>query len=183
MFDVIEDLLKDYRPKHSEFQIRNFIIGSQGSAWFKYKQCLREISSRNDALVNEKENLEIFDSKKPWFKWFGKISKIKRQKRIRQRKALLYAISETERELSAFVDMALDLKCSMGDIDDQKRAVLETEGWTQKARTMAGIDILTGGMSLSRQTIEMILMLPENKREILLAEIRSRPDPLLMIGS
>ena len=51
--ELIKNLLKDYEGCHSDFQIDNFIIGSQGDAWAQYKQCLREINGRVEILESK----------------------------------------------------------------------------------------------------------------------------------
>ena len=49
----IEKILVDHQELHSDFQIDNFIIGSQGDAWAQYKQCLREIKARVENIESK----------------------------------------------------------------------------------------------------------------------------------
>lgn len=46
----IEKYLNDFDDGHSEFQIENFIIKSQGHLFFQYKQACREIRARHEAI-------------------------------------------------------------------------------------------------------------------------------------
>ena len=178
----IEILLSDFRALHSEYQIENFIIGGQGDAWAKYKQCLREIANRHESLLNQKESLEHFDLKRCWY-GFGKVARIKKSARSRLRKTMINGIAEIERELERFISLAIELKNQLGEIDERKRAELEAGSWRFKALRMAGIDLLVNGR-IGHPTMDLILMLPEKDRGGVLKILSpdARPDPFKLLG-
>ena len=84
----IKILLNDEELNHSNFQIENFIVGSQVGKWAQYKQCLREISSRFEQDRGDKcrfvEKVNIFFvavKKKQSFKNGNRASKDGEEKR------------------------------------------------------------------------------------------------------
>lgn len=63
---ISENIFDDLILSHSEFQIKNFILGAENglTVWSKYKQCLRELYKRIHSLrdINyqiEKKEIEI----------------------------------------------------------------------------------------------------------------------------
>jgi len=184
--DTIKNLLNDHREKHSYFQIENFIIGCQGSDWFQYRQCLREIKARWETLEMLKEDLILMQIPKPSkFRFFVKSDRMKKRimKRREARKisSLTENISEVEREIKKLINLALKLKKSIGDIDDEKREALEADSWYQKARKMAAVDIMVHG-GISKQTMDFILSLPKADLKNILLEIRHvKPETILQI--
>jgi len=180
---IVDTLLSDYQSRHSDFQIDNFIIGKQGDNWSMYKQCLREIHMRSTSLVTLKEDLELMDIER--WKWkfsISKKSKIRKKRRARVRNELVKSINETERELKRFVSLAKKLKRKIGELSYEKRAVLEADSWLQKARRMAGMDMLINRGQISQTTLEMIVALPPRERKSILYEIANGPDPNRLIG-
>lgn len=176
-------LLRDHQPRHTEYQIENFIIGGQVSRWGKYKQALREIDDRHKSLIDLKDQLEIFDLKFFFYNPFSRRSRIKKRIRARSRRAMVEGIRGTERELKKFVEIGMKLKKEIGDIDLVKRSVLESDSWRKKAIRMAAVDFITMGR-LSQPTIGMILSLPEKDRDGVLQMINPKnpKDPLLLLG-
>ena len=179
----IDEILKDYRPKHTSYQIENFIIGMQGSEWSKYKQCLRELKNRVETLQGLKEELEIKKLKSNGnFSVFAFISKKKRRlNEIRQAqqkrslRALENDIIGTEKELLKFAEIARRLKKKIGNLNPEKRALLEADSWYQKAKQMAAIDMICSH-GISKATFEIILALPVADKNKILCEIESK-DP------
>ena len=189
MSDVIENLLKDYVPKHSEFQIDNFIVGSQGDTWAQYKQALREIKSRYGMLIQLREDFELaaLNGNGRRFLKFGKRARakavIEAARDKRRHKAMLENLEHTERELACFVELASDLKNVLGDIDADKRQRLEAQSWWRKALRMAGVDMLVNGR-IGQATMELIVALPVTERDMVLGILSpaANPDPLKLIG-
>jgi len=184
----VDYLLKDYEHYHSDFQIDNFIIGSQGSDWFKFKQCLREIKTRRESLETAKDNKVLFQIKKKSIIrkirlfFMGQTRRqifLKNEKRTAR--GMHENIRETERELNRFVALAIKLKRQIGDIDPEKRKALEAKAWFKKARQMAAIEMLTQGRP-SKQTMEFIISLPKESRKAILIELKSaKPESILKI--
>lgn len=169
-------LMADHQELHSEFQIKNFIIGNQGDEWAQYKQCLREIKARYESIESDKMQVEILKMKpKPCrLFWPSKINVAKRRmakiSEQKQLQSIRDTIKERERELDCFLKQAARLKKHIGDINRERRQQLELESWTAKGRRMAAIDrILTGG--ITHQTFEFILSLPIGSQNSILDKI------------
>ena len=185
----IKKLLNDHQELHSEFQIENFIIGSQGDKWAQYKQCLREIKARHEKLESDKMQAEILkmEPKAKRLFWPSKMNfakrKIERISRQKQLKSIRDTIEERQRELDCFLKLAKSLKDHIGNVNKERRQQLELESWTAKGRRMAAIDrILTGG--ISHQTFEFILSLPiESQNSILDKILPNDPERRLLIES
>lgn len=174
----INELLLDHEKYHSRFQIENFIVGGQGNAWAQYKQCLREIKSRDESLDRLKDDRELilidieYLKRKKHF-----ISKIKKRKKairlkskIRQLKDIDEKITHTARELNHFIIIAKRIKkTSWGDklITGDLRKSLEAQMWKERCQQMVLIDIMTFG-HISHQTMEMIFKMPISDRKELL---------------
>jgi hypothetical protein len=179
IFDNVEKLLSDFRPEHSEFQMENFIIGG-GHPWGQYKQALRELSARHNAMVESGDQVRELKARidKERAKWFGRghvngfESKLKALKESRKSKA---------REYCTFYRIARDLKRQLGEITPQRRRELEAEMWLDKARRMAALDLMTIG-GIQRQTAEFLTSLPrEQRREIFRELMPENRQKLLMI--
>jgi hypothetical protein len=186
---MIDHLLIDFEAKHSDFQITNFIVGGQGSEWFQYGQCLREIKGRRESLENAQDSLLLLRADKKSLRRKIKLLFMGRERRkiflkneLRRSVALSEDIREVERELKRFVEIAVKLKKKIGDIDERKRKELDAAAWIDKARQMAAIEILTMGRP-SKQTFEFILSLPKKQRAAIIAEIKhGKPEKVLKIG-
>ena len=175
MKNDIKTLLADYEKYHSVYQIENFIIGGQGNAWAKYKQCLREIKSRRDNIesMRDERELLLLDIKsmkrKRWFR--GKLSRARdliklksSQRKIKDIDECLYHIS---RELIYFVNLAKRIKKeSWGDkiISGDLRKKLEAQMWLERVKQMMAVDILSFG-AVSKPTIEMLFNMPKEERK------------------
>ena len=185
---MIDELLKDFELYHSDFQIDNFIIGGQGTDWFQYKQCLREIKSRVESLDSATEQMALFEIGRKSIR--GKIKlffmgsirrKIFLNSETRQAAAMAQNIRDTRRELDRFVGLAKKLRARIGEIDSDRRQALESEGWYQKALHMAAVEIYTAG-GPSKQTVEFILSLPMEYRKSILTNLKSvKPERILEI--
>jgi hypothetical protein len=176
----IDKLLADHQELHSNFQIENFIIGSQGDQWAQYKQCLREIKVRRDTLKDDYGKIAALSHarKKNNFA-LTKKQKAKRAAIVRQVNALMGTISERERELKRFVVMATGLKKQIGEITDEKREQLEAQSWAAKGRKLAAIDLMAYGR-IQTQTLEFIFSLPAPGTKKLLSEFCIKAPPMLI---
>jgi F0F1-type ATP synthase delta subunit len=166
MDDIIDILLKDFEPNHSEYQIKNFIIGSQVHPWHQYNQCLREIAARHGAIKEKQRELDLFEIEtkrrkaRGWFK--------RKTRPIENRAKTLNEIAEIERELNCFLKIAIEIRRQHGfeNLSFEKKSVLEAAAWREKAQYMICMDLYCIGRP-SKQTIEFIYKLPkEVKREL-----------------
>jgi len=180
---IIEKLMVDYQQKHSDYQIQNFIIGSQGSDWAKYNQALREIDARWNQLLGLEDAMELFNLKTAWAWPFGKRAQIRKKQMERNRKSMGREINETKRELQLIVDLAVELKEKIGVTDDHKKIKLEADAWQQKAIKMAGIDLLVNGR-VGSTTLNFILSLPKPDQAMVIEHFKpgAKVDPFKMIG-
>ena len=173
----IEKLLQDHHELHSEFQIENFIIGSQGDSWAQYKQCLREIKARIESIESDEIQLRMLESKNGKRKrfWFKKIA-VKNTAGI---DSLKNKLNERKRELDCFVKIAEKLKSEIGPITAERRQQLESKSWYNKARKLAAIDLMAYGR-VSTKTLEFILSFPKEDAQNLLLEFGVDSPPRLL---
>jgi hypothetical protein len=176
----IYKMLQDYEPMHSSFQIDNFIIGSQGNEWAQYNQCLREIKTRVEKIIQYEEEIELLILKEK--KIICKIKKIFANKKIkkiylnrknRSLKNLQENIIHTNRELKKFVKIAVKLKKQIGDINNGRREQLEAEAWKAKAYQMAAIDIISAGI-ITKPTLEFIASFPQDEKAEIISAIKRK---------
>jgi hypothetical protein len=171
---MIEILLKDFQANHSEYQIENFIVGSEIHPWHRYQQCLREISSRKDGLIDQSEALESIDLKLKELnrRRFFRRKKSARllSKKKRQRLKIIKSIAATHRELDCFFKIALDMRNEYGfdSLSGEQKKMLEAEAWREKAKWMICLDFFCFGQP-SKSTLEFVFKLPKNvKRDLIL---------------
>jgi hypothetical protein len=169
---TIDVLLRDYESDHTEYQIKNFIVGSEVHPWHQYKQCLREIAARHDNLKTKTENLKAIDEQRSRLKgrrlFFRKKRKIQIAKINEIRPRLLKSIGELNREVDCFVKIALEIRRKFGfeRLSGEQKMVLESAAWREKAQYMICMDLFCIGRP-SKQTIEFVYKLPkEVKREL-----------------
>jgi hypothetical protein len=184
MKDVIKKLLADHRSGHSDFQVDHFVVGAEVNPWAQYKQALREVAGRWESIETMRLDLQVLEATPPPKRVFAIGARYRVPARIRRVKwerevaRLRAAIASTERELSRFVELAVDLKKQIGELTEDERARLEAESWADKARRMAQIDYLVAG-AISRQTIEFIEHFPRPMRQRLLIEVA---EPVNLLG-
>lgn len=181
--EKINELLKYYSSSHSRFQIEQFIIGSQGPAWFQFKQCLREIDSRwkqikdikDDILIAEL-NLTNLINKKFIRKKKREINALKYKKELRNYEHLKTTLNEIYFELKVFVERADGIKSNYWGKDElsaEKMEKLEINGWFEKTKYLMALDLITIG-SLSRGTAEMIYSMPKGMKKELLNNLNTK---------
>lgn len=170
---MLKELFKDYNPKHSTYQISNWIIGLNGRTKYgQYKQVLRELYPRYRnilSLVNDKTKLEleIETFEKPIYEIFGNKYKLEIIKQDNKRIELEFLKANIERVLKEFIEfysIALQLKQDLGDISNDIDQ-LEKHYWVTTFKEKIAIEFLANGR-LAYNTIEAILAMPE-RMEIL----------------
>lgn len=106
--------IKDDFHGHSEFQIENFIIGSQPTDYGKYKQCVLELRTR----INSYNNIE------------DKIKNLKKEnENSKQIDDYLISLEDIKREIYIINKFFQELKEKIKDKDIKK---LEIEYWDHK---------------------------------------------------
>lgn len=155
---IIKALLKDFEPGHTEYQIRNFIVGSEVHPWHQYMQCLREIDGRVRILRRPDRE------RKSRFKFWR-----------RKRNGRLPANRSVRRELAHFINIAVELRerHNFGSLSGEQKKILESESWREKAKFMLCMDIFCMGRP-SKPTVEFIYKLPKKEKRELLMEVDPR---------
>ncbi len=176
---MLEQFKKDNDLFHSDYQIENYILIQNGHTNYgMYKQALRELFSREQSLRSlyaKKMEIDIafeeiqLDIKELDIKMLdpAKESELPRNnitmKRLRIKEAeivygmkdIIKVISETEREFKKFYSCAKYLKDKLGDLSDEKKALLEKEFWKETIKDSIAYDIKTSN-TISNQSIKRI---------------------------
>jgi len=173
----INDLLKDHAAGHSDFQIENFIVGSEAHPWHRYKQCLREIAGRKESIELGEQEIRYMDEDIRRLKKWDKFNPFFRKKRTRmiailmaKRKAGSKSIKNNARELHIFVESAVTIRESFGfeKLSIEKKRYLEADAWREKAKWMICLDMFCFG-NISKATLEFTYKLPKAvKRELIM---------------
>jgi hypothetical protein len=172
---MLNELLKDYNPKHSRYQISNYIIALNGRTKYgQYKQVLREIFPRVNNITQALAEIAILEQEiailqEANYENFGdkyKIEKIKQQRkhvRLKQQKDHLQI---QLKEFKEFYSIALQLKNELGELTEQRKEELEKEYWVITFKEKIALELACNGI-VSQNTLETILAMPE-RNEILL---------------
>jgi len=165
--ELIQNISKEIRNEpygHSEFQIRNFIIGSQPTIYGKYKQCVLELRSR---IKNYQILLEKYDN----LRSKDELS-LDEIKQVSEYEILL---EDIRRETYIINDLYEEIK---ENIDLSRRDELEIEYWDEKFGQEATAHKISG-YPLPVGLIQNILSLPNNCRtKQLLVEQINNPKEL-----
>ena len=150
--ELIQEIDKEIRNEphgHSEFQIKNFIIGSQPTKYGQYKQCVLELRSRikNYNVLNER------------------YSKMKSREdlsldEIKQVSEYEILLEDLKRETYIISDLYNEIK---KDIDLNRRDELEIEFWDVKFGKEV-TDHQIAGCPLPVTLVQSILSLPNECR-------------------
>jgi hypothetical protein len=118
MIELIDNEIKNENTGHSEFQIRNFIIGSQPTNYGKYKQCILELRSRSKNYKNISKEIEKINKKEE-----------KSEEDLKRLSEYEVIIIDVEREIIIIYNILNEVKQT---IDLKDRDKLETEYWNSK---------------------------------------------------
>jgi hypothetical protein len=156
---IAHELLDDFEPLHSSFQLDQFIVLSNGvTAYGCYKQALREIASRVAILNDHKTPVECLKQKETQ----SSANNCWRNFDFEQsHKNALW------NELMYLIERAVSLKQEIGCLTPIRRAQLERELWIHRAKKAVAVDYLAQGR-LTHSTVELIWAIPvEDRQEIL----------------
>lgn len=170
MLEIFKD---DYEMFHSSFQIENFIIIKSGKTVYgMYKQCIRELLSREGSLrglyaekMKQEINFEELEEKLQDEKTKDEGSfevrrlQITRAEMAYGMKDILKVIKETEREYTHFYNASKHLKGKLGDLNEDKREKLESEYWKEYCKHRLCVDYKTTGVP-SKDSLDLIQSLP-----------------------
>jgi hypothetical protein len=175
----LDDLLKDHRLYHSEFQQDYFITTrSGGTVYGQYKQALREVYKRFRGLKGlyherdmAKVDLEelIFKAKNEADIFEAKRNKLNITKSELDLIEMEKNIEDTEREFKRFYEQCVSLKQKLPELTDEVRRKLDKEMWLHKLKEICAVDFLSSGR-LKNTTIELIGSIPIEDRKVLIDE-------------
>lgn len=163
---MIKDLLHDYNPKHTDYQITNFILGISGKTqWGQYRQALREMFPRLKNIINLMAEIEIDEIESTIEIPSEKSKKEKRIKEIKKQQKILNLehkkknLAATIVEFKKFYTIAIELRAILGG-DKMDSAALESEYWIVKFKEKLAIEIMSNGRP-GIGTLEAIVGMPE----------------------
>jgi len=153
--------MKEEIAGHTEFQLRNFVIGSQPTEYGKYRQCLAELRSRI-------KNYELLSAKIESLKSKESLSK----EEIDQLSEHEILLEDLKRE-TYIIDRILEE--TKERVDLSKKDLLEIDYWDKKfGREMFACFV--SGVPVSTSLIQNIMSLPDGcaAKNQLLETINSR---------
>lgn len=142
----IKDETKGEIRGHSDFQIRNFIIGSQPTYYGKYRQCILEMRARIKNHDSFKRSLELLKKENNSMENEMKICEYE------------IALEDIEREMYIITEIFDEIK---NNIDLSKKDDLEIEFWNKRFEQELMASLLTGN-PISNSLVQNIIMLPDN---------------------
>jgi len=166
----LTELLADFQPFHSEFQMDAFITVQAGynNPYGMYRQALRELSSRHATLrkvfftrrklavdLREKRVTASGKAIEPYSPpdEFEKIrAEISVDEILDEMAAIERRLKDQEREFRHFFAQALHFKSLVGELTPERRIELDEEFWYERLRTRLAIEILRDG----RPSVDLI---------------------------
>ncbi len=180
---VLEQLFSEHQMFHDGYQLERVIAGGAAvTPWATYKQALRELRTRFDALKLDYlkiENTRI-DLDEVTFHLKGQVKVFDRrrmQNTQRSKQMELETLETTARdrarEFSYFFDLAAALRQDLPeDLTPEVRAKLDLDAWLTRLRLAAASDIISNNGKLSQKTMEGIRTLPPAERADVIAEVQ-----------
>ena len=132
---AIDNLLADYQPFASDFQLEAFVLGSSGffHMWGMYVQCLRELDSRHRSLREYGRQIEEKTAERV-------MATGPEAERLDDALAQLRVTREDcDREYGVIYERAVDLKSAIGEVTPARRAELDVDFWAHKHAYALGI--------------------------------------------
>lgn len=156
-------LLADHRPFHSAVQIDRFILGEHGvTPWGIYRQALRELASRWDALKADAlaimEHRCAIETAEDW--GVGKVIRAKARSAI---ETIERTMRDRMREFCRFYAVASSLMPRFEGLTEEVREALDVDEWAARARLKAGRDLIVYGQ-VSPETRDLVFALPTGSR-------------------
>ena len=157
MADItLKELLDDHQTGHSDYQMDRMVVMRSGGStpYGQYKQALRELYRRLrgyrelscdleklDIDIEESNERRGVETKPNDFE--GRREDVEFKRKTMQREEAVRALESCKRELIRFYQIAAGLKEAIGELTEERRAVLDAEMWASKAREIAAVDFLT----------------------------------------
>jgi len=183
----LKELLDDHQTGMSDFQDDYLVtVRAGGTLYGQYKQALRELYKRFRGLREvtcDKEKLEVEIEEQEFIKdndtdkFKKKYAAIEYKRKVMQLEESERSFSDTEREFSRFFKQASFLKKQIGELTDEKRALLDRDMWMYKIKEMICIDWISQGR-LGNNTFEFLNACPANMKNDLLEKMKEKEELL-----
>lgn len=143
MSSIIEQLLEDWNPKHTEFQCDHFITEKNGiTIWGMYRQALREFCSRLNTVRDAIADIALLDLDiEELREKNGRRSEIELWRETNRSQLLKKKLRRSLDELKRFFVQAKTLRRQLSNPNDPRH---EEEFWFYKIRLEAGYRALSG---------------------------------------
>jgi len=186
----IEYLISLHEEYHSEFQLKNFVIGSALTPYAKWKQVLAELRGRWRgylSAIDEEKLLKLQIEKiarKSRFLIFSRNAKLRSEIKLNRLRSdlsiLKFNNSHQKREIDILLKIANELseKYKFDRLSYADLTELEAQIWIEKARYLAGLDIFCF-KGISKETADFMFRLPVEDRKRILEDIKREPGNLL----
>lgn len=176
----LQTLLGDHHKWHDTYQCRQFIVAKNGAtAYGQYKQALRELDTRWNALIEETAARELLvcDLEDLYASPPGdephtaarrhQVEVVRLQHRLERAD---FALRERVRELVEFYLIADALKQSVGPLTEERRAELSAEEWRGQIETRIALERQTAGAP-SAETLRTVASMRPDHADDLCARI------------
>lgn len=174
---TFNELMKDHRMYHTEFQRRHFITELSGvTTYGKYIQAVKELHGRYTTIKNNQYELKLIDIDIDELNYKLKNTndefkirrlELKLEKKLSNREDALYVLTELSKEFESFLSQAIVLKEKLGELTPEKKEVLDAEFWEIKLKRDIAINHISG-RGIDKNIIEIILSLPKDIRKDLI---------------
>jgi hypothetical protein len=158
---TIIDVLADYEPFHSRFQLLHLVIVRNGlTIYGSYKQALREIASRLPSIAEESQKLlrmRLDDGKHNLDRIIEQLEYVTFKDRVR--------------ELAYLVGLATAMKKLIGELTPEKRLLYEEQYWLDYVCSSVARELIADGR-ISSQTVDLIHAMPIRQRQEILAKLK-----------
>jgi hypothetical protein len=158
----LSDLLNDYEPYHSAFQLERLVLVRNGQTLYGcYKQVLRELTTRIPAVI-EACNSAI-----------SRINSGAQSVPYTQtpcQAVQIFLFRDQIREFCILYNYAISFKKQLGELTPSRKSELEFEYWITHTKSSIARDLIADGR-LSSATLELIHSLPIHMRSQVLPYI------------
>jgi hypothetical protein len=151
----LSELLKDYEPLHSNFQLERLVLVRNGQTLYGcFKQVLRELAARIPVVLEacnrvicriQQNDLAISESHQVY------------------RLVEIYIVRDQMREFCILYNYAVALKYALGDLTPSRKSELECDYWIHHAKSAIARDFISEGR-LTPATLELLHAFPNNMR-------------------
>jgi hypothetical protein len=171
----MSDLLADFQPFHTPWQMDHAILGRSCTPWGAYGQALREIHKRSVAIEEMRAEIALLEIDLDEQKRDADPRAVHRATltgiKLREHRRTL---DDARRELAHFELRARQLKGLIGELTPERRDALDREHFCASIKQRVALDLMACGR-MSRETQESLFCLPGTMRSAILDVVRDAP--------